>query len=401
MGRRPGGGRRDEGHGERGGGSSRLLSSAFCRPRRSCCARRRSRTRGGARLERRPGDLAAPGRTPWSTRISGSERGRPVHVQAADPRREPGPGAGGSCATRPHPGGGRPPGAAPRAARDASAAADLAGRPGTRRRARPRAPRSHSAACADREGERLLADAVRARRTAARAAGGRARARGRAPRARGRGPRTSASLTRASPRRGPAPTRPRPQRLEHGVGRPACRRARSQRSGSCAQRARRSRRARARGTRGPRPRAGPAPRAARRGRARARPARRRGTISVRPQPAGRQRGERADRVEREAAAVALVGEARLHVAVAQHHAPLRRAPAARPRPRAAPGRRSRAAARPSASCPGSPGRAAPRGPPRPIAVPPGSRRQHGTRCPASRRAAAAACSCRSPRSPRT
>ena len=111
---------------------------------------------------------------------------------------------------------------------------------------------------------------------------------------------------------------------------------------------------------------------------------------VGPQAAGGERGEPSDGLERQAAAVALVREARLDVAVAEHHAALGRAPAGSPRPRSARGRRSRAAARSSGPSRGSRGRAARRAPPRPMAVPAGLAGDDGL---AGRAAAASRRSC--------
>ena len=85
------------------------------------------------------------------------------------------------------------------------------------------------------------------------------------------------------------------------------------------ERGRRSRPARGRGTRAPHPPGGRAPRGDPPERGPTSTGTSSRTIDVGPQAAGGERGQAVDGREVQAAAVALVGQARLHVAVAEHH----------------------------------------------------------------------------------
>ena len=245
---------------ERGGGSSRFLSSAFWAASFMVWASSMTNTR-------RRASNGAPAISPtrsrtWSTRISGSLRGRPVRVS-----HQPSASTRSGCRRKLRH-------TSSSGWRSASwrISASRSGRveASTRRHAR-HAPHgsgagaaSHSVACATASASRFLPTPSGPSNSIA--GGRRSRSSARASTARTRSwPRTSASLTRPPPGRGPCRRAPataiRTRRLPiHG-------RRRAASAPAPARRARRSRRTPARGTRAPRLRADPAPRAAARGRA--------------------------------------------------------------------------------------------------------------------------------------
>ncbi len=352
---------------ERGGGSSRLLSSAFWAESFIVCASSITNTRRRA-SKGTPAISPISSRT-WSTRISGSARGRPVLVSlqpSASTRsgwmrklrqtsssgwRSASTRSASSCA------GSRP-------CRDAAAG------PAAAARLRDAAPaRTGSPAPA-----RARASSCRrppAPPAAARAAPARARAHARGCALIRSWPRISPSVIAARPPAGHAPASPSHSRRKTTSA--SCVPSRhSQREGSSASSDRKPARTRSWNSTSSRSSRSCPPR---------RPTRRRptatgtsrSTIRSGRRPPVASRASCRIGGERQAASVALVGQARLDVAVAQHQPSLAERGARPARRRAARDRRSTATAPRSATSRGGRDRAAARGWPPPMAVPPGSR----------------------------